>query len=255
VLCVEGRGAAAIGETDMGDVTLGGVLLLGLLVGMRHALEADHIAAVSCIVARERSVRRIVAHGAVWGLGHTLTLMVVAGGVLLFGRALAPQFAIWLEFAVGVMLVLLGGHLLVCLARERVHYHLHRHGDGTVHVHAHSHAGQGRPHDPIRHEHAHPAGLPVRTLLVGMTHGMAGSAALVVLAASAVGSPALGIAYVAVFGFGSVAGMAALSAVIAVPLARAAATLTWTGRALQGAIGLATLLLGMVVMFETAPMG
>lgn len=227
-----------------------GILMLGLVIGMQHALEADHVAAVSSIAARQTSVRRIVAHGAVWGLGHTVTLMIVAGGAIAFGLAINEALAGWLELLVGVMLIGLGGHVVVALIRERIHFHRHRHGDGITHFHAHSHKGETVAHDPRRHDHGHPRGLPVRTLLVGMMHGMAGSAALMVLTATTVGSVPLGLGYIVLFGIGSTAGMAALSAVIAVPLTWSARALTWANSGLQSAIGVATIVLGLIVVNE-----
>ena len=228
------------------------VLLLGLLIGMQHALEADHIAAVASIAARQSSPRRIITHGAVWGLGHTLTLMAFAGLAVMLGTTIGDGLAGWLETAVGVMLVGLGGHLLYRLWRDRIHFHMHRHGDGVVHFHAHSHRGEARDHSASAHDHAHPAKLPVRTLLVGMMHGMAGSAALLILTAASVGTPALGFAYVALFGAGSILGMAALSAVIAVPISYSARLMTWANRGLQGAIGAATVVLGVWVIAHSA---
>lgn len=220
-------------------------LSLGLMIGMQHALEADHVAAVSCIAAREKSVRRIVRHGAVWGVGHTVTLMLVAGGALLLGASLPDRFSLYLEALVGVMLFALGSHVLYRLIRERVHFHRHRHADGTVHLHAHSHGGApARPHAP-GHDHAHPAGLPWRTLLIGMTHGLAGSAALLVLTAAGLQSPWTGALYVLMFGIGSILGMAVLSALMAVPLAWTAKAMTWTHRGLQGLAGGATAMLGL----------
>src|SRR6187402_1827857 len=194
-----------------------GILGLGFLLGMQHALEADHIAAVSSIAARRSRVGDIVRHGLTWGLGHTLTLFVFAGAALLLGRAIPEHVARPLETAVGIMLVGLGAHVLWRLWRDRVHFHRHGHGDGTIHVHAHSHAGETLPHAHTPHEHPH--GFRWATLLVGLMHGMAGSAALLVLAVSQAASPALGLGYVALFGIGSMVGMAALSMVIAVPFA------------------------------------
>jgi len=228
-----------------------GVLLLGMVIGMRHALEADHVAAVSSIAARETSVRRIVTHGAVWGLGHTVTLIAVTGGAIAFGLAITQALASWLELLVGVMMIGLGAHVIVTLVRERIHFHLHRHGDGTTHFHAHSHRGEDVPHNSCRHDHSHPRGLPVRTLLIGMMHGMAGSSALLVLTATTVGSVPLGLGYVVVFGVGSIAGMAALSAVIAVSLTWSARALTWANSGLQSAIGLATVILGIFIVDES----
>lgn len=224
------------------------ILLLGLVIGMKHALEADHVAAVSSIAARRTSVRRIIAEGAVWGVGHTLTLMIVAGGAVVFGLAIGDALAERLELVVGVMLVGLGGHVIYALARDRIHFHRHRHPDGTTHVHAHSHKGEDAPHDAGRHHHRHPHGLPLRALLVGMMHGMAGSAALLVLSATTVSSVPLGLGYIVLFGLGSIFGMAALSALIAVPLTWSARALTWANTGLQAAIGSATVVLGCVII-------
>lgn len=228
------------------------ILALGLLIGMQHALEADHVAAVSAIAARQSSARKIISHGAVWGIGHTLTLMIVAGGGLMLGLEFSDEMAGWLEAGVGVVLVLLGGHLLIALIRERIHFHLHRHNDDNVHFHAHSHAGETKPHDKIPHDHEHPKKLPFRTLFIGMIHGLAGSAALLVLTAQTVQSPLVGFGYVVLFGVGSVFGMAILSAVIAIPLTYTARALTWVNRGIQGVVGVWTLALGVYVIYQSS---
>ena len=160
-----------------------GILGLGFLLGMQHALEADHIAAVSSIAARRTHIGDIVKHGLTWGLGHTLTLFVIAGAAILLGQAIPEQFARPLETAVGFMLVGLGAHVLWRLWHDRVHFHKHGHSDGTVHIHAHSHARETAC--PAAHAHTH--GFRWRTLLVGLMHGMAGSAALLVLTVSQAG--------------------------------------------------------------------
>lgn len=224
------------------------VLFLGFLIGMHHALEADHVAAVASIAARQTSRRRIVTHGAVWGLGHTLTLMAVAGGSIVLGGAVDGSLAAWLELGVGVMLVALGGNLLYRLYRERVHFHAHDHAGGDRHLHAHSHK-RASPAGGA-HDHNHPPGLPVRTFLVGIVHGMAGSAALLVLTVSVASDPVFGFVYVGLFGLGSIAGMALLSAVMAVPLAWTARSLTWASRAAQVGIGAGTVILGIVAISE-----
>lgn len=226
-----------------------GILGLGFLLGMQHALEADHIAAVSSIAARRSHVGDIVRHGLTWGLGHTLTLFAFAGAAILLGSAIPETFARPIETAVGIMLVGLGAHVLWRLWCDRVHFHKHGHGDGTVHIHAHSHAGETLPHARTAHAHAH--GFRWRTLLVGLMHGMAGSAALLVLAVSQASSPAAGLGYVALFGVGSMIGMGALSAVIAVPLAVSARWLTWANRGLQGAVGAVTIAIGVTTIVET----
>ena len=227
------------------------VLFLGLMIGMQHALEADHIAAVTSIAARETTVKRAVTHGAAWGLGHTLTLMAVAGGVVVLGTTIDAQIAAYLEAVVGVMLIGLGGHLLYRLWRDRIHFHVHRHTGGAAHFHAHSHKGEAQAHKKSSHDHTHPRRLPVRTVLVGMMHGLAGSAALLILTASTVDSPALGIIYIALFGIGSIAGMAALSAVIAVPMSYSARFVTWANRSLQAGVAVATAGLGIWIVIQS----
>jgi cytochrome c biogenesis protein CcdA len=225
-----------------------GILGLGFLLGMQHALEADHIAAVSSIAARRSRVGDIVKHGLTWGLGHTLTLFVFAGVAILLGHAIPDTVARPIEAAVGIMLIGLGAHVLWRLWRDRVHFHRHGHTDGTMHFHAHSHAGDTLPH--VRNVHKHEHGFRWRTLLVGLMHGMAGSAALLVLAVTQASSPAAGLGYVALFGIGSMIGMGVLSAVIAVPLAVSAHFLTFANRALQGAVGVVTIAIGLVALVE-----
>jgi hypothetical protein len=229
------------------------LLLLGLLLGMRHALEADHLAAVASLATRSKGMRQTVYQGAVWGLGHTLTLLVVGGACLLFRAAISPRLAAALEGAVGVMLLGLGADVLLRLRRQRVHLHVHRHDDGTVHFHAHSHAGapQAQSHRQHAHDHAHAAGFPLRALGVGLVHGLAGSAAMLLLAITTISSVWLGLAYIAIFGVGSIAGMAALAAVISVPLQGTARTLTGWYNGLEALIGVGTLAVGAWVLWKT----
>jgi len=227
------------------------VLLLGFLIGMRHAVEADHVAAVATLATRGPSVAEAVRQGAVWGLGHTLTLLVVGSTVLLLNAVVPESAAHALEFAVGVMLVILGIDVLRRLWRERIHFHSHRHADGAEHFHAHAH-DSGASHDPVHHDHEHRRRFPVRALLIGAMHGMAGSAALILLTLETVGKPAVGILYIALFGLGSIAGMAALSVVIAVPLRYSAHGLTRLHNSLRGTIGVVTITLGGLLMFQVA---
>jgi High-affinity nickel-transport protein len=226
-----------------------GILGLGFLLGMQHALEADHIAAVSSIAARRSEIADIVKHGLTWGLGHTLTLFVFAGAAILLGHAIPEHLSRPLETAVGIMLVGLGAHVWWRLWRDRVHFHRHQHDDGTVHLHAHSHVGEKLPHARAPHAHAH--GFRWRTLLVGLMHGMAGSAALLVLTVTQAPSAAAGLGYIALFGIGSMIGMGLLSTVIAVPIAISARWLTFANRGLQAAVGLVTIAIGMHTIIET----
>jgi ABC-type nickel/cobalt efflux system permease component RcnA len=166
------------------------------------------------------------------------------------GEAMPQHLTQPLETAVGIMLVGLGAHVLWRLWRDRVHFHRHNHGEGTIHIHAHSHAGEAAPH--ARSQHGHDHGFRWRTLLVGLMHGMAGSAALLVLTVSQAKSPAAGLAYVALFGIGSMIGMGALSTLIAVPIAISARWLTFANRGLQGAVGSVTIAIGIHTMVSTA---
>ena len=227
-----------------------GILGLGFLLGMQHALEADHIAAVSSIAARRTNVGDIVKHGLTWGLGHTVTLFVFAGAAILLGHAIPEHLSRPLETAVGIMLVGLGTHVLWRLWRDRVHFHQHQHDDGIEHFHLHGHAGDAVPHQ--RSSHAHRHGFRWRTLLVGLMHGMAGSAALLVLAVTQAASPTYGLLYVLLFGIGSMLGMGALSTVIAVPLVVSARWLTVANRSLQGVVGIVTIAIGIATIHSSA---
>jgi ABC-type nickel/cobalt efflux system permease component RcnA len=227
-----------------------GVLILGLLVGLQHAMEADHLAAVASLTTRSRNMREAARLGTAWGVGHTLTLVLFGGGVLLLGATVHEQFVLWLEAAVGLMLIALGSDVLLRLWRRRVHFHSHRHGQQT-HFHAHSHGGQGS-HAEDPHQHTHTASLPVRSLLVGMMHGMAGSAALVVFALASVQSAWQGLAYIALFGVGSIVGMVLLAIVISFPLRWSAKSLTWAHNGLTGLFGMLTVTLGGLLLHQTS---
>ncbi|MGB5904087.1 MAG: sulfite exporter TauE/SafE family protein [Xanthobacteraceae bacterium] len=222
---------------------------LGFMLGMQHALEADHIAAVSSIAARRSHVGDIVKHGLTWGVGHTITLFLFAGVALVLGRSIPEHIERPLETAVGIMLVGLGAHVLWRLWHDRVHVHQHMHGDGTRHIHMHSHAGETVSHEKNPHRHRH--GFRWRSLLVGLMHGMAGSAALLVLTVSQARDPVQGLLYVLLFGVGSMIGMGVLSTVIALPIAASAKFLTWANRGLQVAVGIITIAIGLNTIIET----
>jgi ABC-type nickel/cobalt efflux system permease component RcnA len=218
------------------------ILLLGLLIGMKHALETDHVAAVAALASRSGTIGQAVRQGVAWGLGHTATLFAVGLAVLLIGTVVPTSIARILELAVGIMLVLLGADVIRRVLRDRLHYHAHRH-DLSVHLHLHSHRGEGE-HARSAHAHEHRAGLPLRAIIVGMIHGMAGSAALVLLVLATVESVWLGLLYMLLFAIGSILGMAALSCAIAVPLKLTARRLTWAYNGMTAAVGLVTILVG-----------
>lgn len=224
-------------------------LLFGLLMGLRHALEVDHVAAVASLAARSGEARRIVGLGALWGLGHTLTLFTFGMVVLLLDAVIPQRLALSLELAVGVLLVILGGDIVGRMILARVHFHVHRHADGVRHFHAHSHAGE-RGHDPARHEHVHAQGLPLRALVVGLVHGMAGSAALILLTLGQFEALWPAFLYLALFGLGTMLGMAVLSVAISVPLQIMARTLTWAHNALNAVTGTATIGVGLWLIYD-----
>lgn len=230
------------------------ILFLGVLMGMRHALEADHLAAVASLATRTRSLRAALLQATAWGLGHTLTLFLFGGACLLLGAAVPASWARSLESVVGVMLILLGGQVLWRIRSRRVHLHVHSHGDGLTHLHAHRHAAD-EIHDRSHHEHPHGAGLPLRALFVGMVHGLAGSAALVLLTVLSVGSPWQGLAYIALFGLGSILGMAVLGSVIAVPLHASARRLGRFHVGLEAVVGLTTIVIGARMLYELSRFG
>lgn len=228
------------------------ILGMGFVIGMQHALEADHLAAVSTMATDGgNSKRGLALRGAVWGLGHTITLFAICAVVILLGLTLTDRTAALLEFSVGCMLVLLGVDVFRKMRKKKVHFHAHEHGDGKVHLHAHSHQGATTDHASDAHQHRHPAGFPVRALLVGLLHGAAGSAGLLALAVAASNDAWTAVAYVLVFGVGSIFGMAALTAVAAWPLSAVEKNAGRAHLALNLLAGLFAVGIGVNVILET----
>ncbi|MGB5177644.1 MAG: urease accessory protein [Gammaproteobacteria bacterium] len=226
------------------------LLSLGFLLGMRHALETDHVAAMASLVTRSGSVGDSIRQGAVWGAGHTLTLFLFGSLVLLLDTVMPEKLAQGLEFMVGLMLVGLGIDVLRRLQRDRIHFHFHRHVDGQRHLHAHSHAGE-RGYTAVHHHYHHNRRrFPLRALFVGIMHGMAGSAVLILLTLQSVHSPLTGMVYILLFGVGSIAGMATLSAIIAVPLHYSITGLGRVHNGLQALVGVSTLCVGGMMLFD-----
>ncbi len=227
------------------------ILGIGFLIGLRHAFEADHVAAVATLATNSRSTSQTVKLGMVWGLGHTLMLLLCTSLVFWLGTSMSEQLAKILEFFVGLMLVGLGVDVWRRLLRDRIHFHIHQHSAQSPHVHAHSHQGESN-HALSTHAHDHPTSFPYRALFVGCMHGIAGSAALILLTMQSVISPLTGLLYVVLFGLGSVAGMAVLSVVIALPLRHSEKTFTWLHNGLHGCIGFSSMVLGFVVIYRTS---
>jgi uncharacterized membrane protein YesL len=227
------------------------ILVFGMLVGMQHALEADHLAAVAALSAKKSSRRQLVLRGAYWGLGHTFSLFAICGAAILLGLAITERVEATLEFFVGVMIVLLGAHVLLTLFRRRIHFHVHQHG-GERHIHAHAHAGEPAGHQASRHAHAHPKRGFIKALAVGLVHGAAGSGALLVLIVAVSQSTAWALFYVLSFGFGSILGMATLSFIASYPLKLLEKGTGWLDTAVMAAIGGFAVLIGGGLVIESA---
>ena len=177
---------------------------IGLLLGLRHAFEPDHLAAVSTLATRQRRLWPAARLGIAWGVGHTAAVGAVSLAVVSLGITLPPRLWPTAELAVAAMLVALGATVVSRYARGRWHIHRHAHG-AAPHLHLHSHATDGA------HAHRHSSGDVHRSLGFGLLHGLAGSAAVIVLLVAAAPSAALRLAYVAAFGLGTVVGMLAVS--------------------------------------------
>jgi ABC-type nickel/cobalt efflux system permease component RcnA len=226
------------------------LLFFGCLVGMQHALEADHLAAVTAMSAGRTSRRELMLRGSFWGLGHTVTLISICGVLLIFGGSVSPRVAAVLEIAVGVMVLLLGANVLHRLWRQRPHIHIHQHENGVRHLHAHVHNDEVTSNSQCTHQHEHhDLGLG-RALVVGMVHGAAGSAGLLVLAAAA-DSLMNAVAYVIAFAVGTIAGMAALSFVASYPLRLLERFAGWFNTAITAVIGCAAIIIGSRLLLQS----
>lgn len=219
------------------------MLGLGLLLGMRHALDADHIVAVSTLLARRPDLRRSGFIGLCWGCGHTATLLLIGVAVLALKITIPDSVARACEFLVGLMLVVLGIALARSLYREQWHLHAHEH-DGARHVHLHSHR--------LGEEHAHRHGwresLP--PLAVGMVHGLAGSAALMLLVLSTARTIWEGTVYILLFGLGSILGMVALGVLISLPFLFSASWGRYGRVAVQGLASLGSVSFGLAILLR-----
>jgi ABC-type nickel/cobalt efflux system permease component RcnA len=196
------------------------MLALGMLVGIRHALEADHLAAVAALASRSASLAQRITVAAVWGCGHALSLTVLGGLLLALGTALSEPVARGFELVAALLLIAVGIDVVRRARRQGLHVHAHEHAGGARHLHLHAHAGDAR-HDPAAHEHDHAdvRRLLPRALAVGGVHGLAGSGALVALSMQSLGSGFGAFAYVVCFAVGSIVGMMAFSVGLSVPLA------------------------------------
>ena len=221
------------------------VLAFGFVLGLKHALDPDHMVAVSTIVSEQQSMKRSSLIGTFWGLGHTLSLL--CAGVLVIGLRvqISNRSALWMEFAVALMLIFLGLKTTMTAFRGRkLHRHRHTH-DGSTHTHIHLHLG-----DEHGHSHRHLVTIGTRPFVVGMVHGMAGSAALTLLALATIPSAIAGLIYVAVFGLGSIGGMLVMSSLISLPFVLTRNRFDVVSQGLQVAVGVFSLSFGLLLAWQ-----
>lgn len=221
---------------------LSSLLLVGFLLGVRHALDPDHLASVATISSNSRTLLDGLKQGTAWGLGHTITLLLFGGTALLLGLTVSEALAVVLELLVGVMLLVLGADVVRRIIKERIHIHSHDHADGDKHLHIHSHT------QSVSHEHSHSPLIPLRALFVGLMHGMAGSAALLLLTIASAPTLPTGITYILVFGVGSILGMGLLSVLIAMPLRLSSNRFQRGERVFRFGVGIVTILLGLSII-------
>lgn len=213
---------------------------LGLLLGVQHALDPDHLIAVSTIVSEQKDLKWASLIGAFWGLGHTTTLFIVGLVVIGLRVAIPQRLATGLELLVALMLVILGLNVLrKGFGPERIHLHTHSHNPET---HTHFHVHEDRRAD---HAHAHPLKAMRRPFIVGMVHGLAGSAALMLLVLSTIETPFGGLLYIVIFGLGSVGGMLLLSSIISLPFILTAQRFSLLNRWIRFVAGVASVVFGL----------
>ncbi|MDO8716944.1 MAG: hypothetical protein Q7J73_09115 [Dehalococcoidales bacterium] len=249
------------------------ILVLGLLLGVRHAFDADHLVAVTTIVSEYRNPLRAIWVGVSWGLGHTTTLFLAGGILLLLNLQIPERLALFFEFAVGIMLIVLGIQTLLSFRRRKVHIHAHRHSDDEPELHQHFHVHEATPD----HTHSHSrwenlrkiviAGIipgehgadsnrgaltpffRLKSYVVGTVHGLAGSAALMLLVLANIRSVGTGFTYLLVFGLGTVVSMGVISIFISLPFS-ISGRMPRLNRVIQTAAGTLSIVFGMVLMYQ-----
>ncbi len=227
------------GRKDTTAITSLPVILLGLLLGMRHATDPDHVIAVVTIVSRQRTPWGAALIGSLWGIGHTVTIMLVGGAIILFDVVIPPRVGLAMEFSVALMLIVLGILSLAGVTRRAteaftpgrrpaadLHNHPHSHSD-YVHSHPHGHAPEAHGHAESRTPMSRIDRLfgsvgvynAIRPLVVGLVHGLAGSAAVALLVLATIRNPVWAVGYLVLFGLGTVVGMMLITAAIGLPFA------------------------------------
>jgi high-affinity nickel-transport protein len=246
-------------------VTLFSILFLGFFLGMRHATDSDHVVAVTTIVSRQRHISSAAMTGVFWGIGHSITLLVVGGAIILFGLVIPERLGMGLEFCVAVMLVLLGLLNLHAFRRsvesvssdEHVHEHSHRQGD-FIHRHPHKHHPEEHGHieDDVRTAcldrqfGKRKIYRALRPMIIGIVHGLAGSAAVALLVLPVIRNPIWAMMYLLVFSVGTIAGMMLITAAIATPIKYSANRFRFFNRYIGAAAGVLSLVFGLFLVYQ-----
>ena len=244
------------------------IVAIGFFLGMRHATDPDHVIAVSTIVTQQRNPRRAALIGVFWGLGHTLTIFIVGSAIILFNLVIPARLGLAMELSVGFMLILLGGWNLASFMHSvpaaaqlsgnaTVHSHPHSHGD-YVHSHPHAHGPEGHAHPPDQNPLARldrtlgrtALYQALRPLIVGIVHGLAGSAAVALLILASIRNSTWAIAYLLVFGVGTIAGMMLITMSIASAFRFVGNRFEAFGRRLALVSGLISVAFGVVVAYQ-----
>ena len=237
-------------EEQLAELGLLAALVLGILLGSKHSLDPDHVVAVSTIVSEYKNPLRSFWVGISWGLGHTTTLLIIGIVIIALRLTIPERMALLFEFAVGVMLVGLGIQVIYSFRKKKVHQHAHGHEE-EAHHHFHSHSKS--PEHVPEHHNTHGIGKPFlrrKSYVIGLVHGMAGSAALTLLVLASIESPIAGLAYILLFGLGSVLSMGIMTVIIGLPFVMSAGRLPNLNRRIQFAVGSLSILFGGFLMYQ-----
>lgn len=224
-------------------MTLLAILVLGFFLGMRHATDADHVVAVTTIVSRQRTLRSAIGVGALWGIGHTVTILLVGGAIVVLGLVIPPRLGLSMELSVAVMLVVLG-FMNVTGAARRVDEVAHAHDGHPRHVHS------GLSERPQSGASSHWLSRGFRPLLVGVVHGLAGSAAIALLVLATIREVGWALLYLGVFGAGTILGMMVLTTAMAVPVRAASARFGSLEHIMARATGVLSILFGLFLAYQ-----
>ena len=240
---------------NLGSLSTLAVWTIGLVFGLKHATEVDHVVAISTIVSQHKNVLRSAVVGALWGAGHTASLLVIGVVVLSLRVTIPEKVSGSLEFAVALMIIALGISALWRATRKNSKVHVHQHShDGLSHTHVHFHEAQTTHQPSARAPHSHAVSrIGWKPVLIGMMHGLAGSAALTLLIPTEIGSFWVGFLYLVIFGVGSTVGMLLMSGLIGLPFALTSNRLTHLQQGLQAAAAVLSICFGIWYAYEVSP--